>query len=300
MNETKNEGMMAMLLSAIAQAISGTNPVQIVAGKERAAISIPGNNKLILLPQVLDVPRRKRANVQFDDQADFIAYVNEHKYDETRMFIVDSGDEVQVTAIIDYHGTNAVGRADWGVHRAILTLPISEEFQAWRDLTGKVISQEAFAQFIEDHAFSVSSPSSASLVEMARTLQGSTSGTFKAVRDPHSGNCDLAYSEATVTNNITVPRELVLYLPVFESQDPITVKVFLSFRVPGGAPTFSVRIPGMSDILRNAVKTTKAAVMSGTSLPVYAGSVSGMETEELQPVEVSLATAQAQPAASKY
>src|SRR5690348_2565467 len=76
--------------------------------------------------------------VNIDQTQSLIAYVNRFKTADTIVFA--SVDELEVHAVIDYHGAGSTYRG-LVEHRAVLLLSRSAEWEAWTSISGRMYDQ---------------------------------------------------------------------------------------------------------------------------------------------------------------
>ena len=254
---------------------------------------VPIDRKVVKLPAYMEKPSRKMAKVLLLNVDDFIAYVNEQKTHATRMF-AQRGGSVTIEAVIDYHAPMAAtaqqlsaevkGLPDWGMHRATLKMDVSEEFQPWVTRAGQYMHQLEFAQFIDDNAASMYRPDPAAMSELALNLQGTEDAVFKSQLDPHNGNGVFTYERtATPKGTIEIPRVIDLFVPIIEGTKASNVQIKLQWRIQDGRPHFAWRIPALSQMLRKAMLVQIDVIKDETELPVWIGSVAGMQQPETLP-----------------
>lgn len=219
-----------------------------------SVVAIPEKYAAIALPFVTLEPTSLKASIAFEDLDGFLRYVKARsiKGMSVVFLTIVSGSQLRAVAVIDYHGEDGV--PGWCDHVAVLTLEPSPAFQKWIDAAGRWMSQEDFATFIDDNAVDVDRPESASLVEMALKLEGTSAAKFTAKRDPATGSCTMSYEEDNQTGAVKVPRELELLLPVLDESKVEGVKVALMWRLNNGRPTFAIRIPALERIVERACK----------------------------------------------
>lgn len=251
---------------------------------------VPTDRKVVKLPRYMEKPDRKMAKVSFLDVEDFIAYVNQQKLKSTRMW-AQRGTKVIIEAIIDYHdhyreekaviGGEVGGLPQWGMHRAILTMEMSEEFKPWADRAGQYMNQLDFAEFIDDNAAAMNKPDPAAMSELALNLQGTENAVFKSNLDPHNGNVVFTYEQTnTPKGSMEIPRVMGLFLPVIEGTAPQHVPIKLQWRLGEGHPQFAWRIPAIGQLMRDAMRQQMDVIAADTQIPVWVGNVTGMQQPE--------------------
>lgn len=180
---------------------------------ERQALGLPSLNEPLLLAvpngqTVQDVTEKLRAAQSFlkpfmkkgtatmQDLVSLIAWANRFKGENSALYANNSGEDVKLTCISDYHfaGAPLIGEmgdpaARYGRHRAVYTFPLSRQWKAWRKQSGEMVSGKEMGEFLEDYILDVIDPplsltspgiagSEASdadlrLIDIARKLDGS-------------------------------------------------------------------------------------------------------------------------------
>ncbi len=104
-------------------------------------------------------PRRKVGTSTHEELDSFIAHVNRHKDGDSAVFAHVA--RVQLVALYDYHRSGPEGAPRWGQHRAVYTCPLSRQWQTWKSIDGRKLSQLAFGDFIDANMRDLSSPGAA-------------------------------------------------------------------------------------------------------------------------------------------
>lgn len=181
-------------------------------------------------------PERIKEAVGMLDPDSFCAYYSLFQDPNSRVFAYEP--RASVLAVLDYHA--AMGGVDggtprWGDHTVELTLSNSTEWNIWLGNNNKRFSQAEFAEFLEQHAMDITSPSSASIIDIANDLQGTTEVEWAAGTKLANGNTAFKYSEQTRTTSqgkqIEVPDRFALSIPVFVGGGRVTVNAFLRYRM---------------------------------------------------------------------
>lgn len=266
--ETEHEAAVATQMRANAITFVEGHPVAIV----------PTETKLIDLEPYLPAPLVKRAQVNAQDSDSFIRYVNEHKFEATRIFASVDGNGATFNAILDYHLANG-GEADRGLHRANYALKHSVEWLRWKQRDGQKFTQKEFAKFIEDNLVDFVSPPGAEMFDIATTLEATTSVNFKKGIRLQNGNESLLYQETTeakagAAGELEIPKEIRIMIPVFDRQDSTFVTLRLRYRIDDGTLTFSYEIIAPHKIIDVMISAMIDRIKVGTEIEPFRGSVS--------------------------
>lgn len=175
-------------------------------------------------------PRYISQAVTLQTQDSLVEYCNRYKSDDTVLFADISANSILAT--VDYH---AKDKAAHVAHRALLTLPFSEEWGLWTRISGKLVPQLEFARFIEENGADIRAPDAAELLESVRDLQAHRKVNFiKAVRTS-SENETFEYSDETKTTTtkggIELPTKFKLGIPVYFGEPDTEVFAFLRWAI---------------------------------------------------------------------
>lgn len=136
-----------------------------------------------------------------------------------------------IVAQIDYHSPDKAAQI---AHRATLTLPFSEEWRLWTEISGRLKEQLEFARFIEENASDIRAPAAADLLEAVRDLQAHRKVSFiKAVRTS-SENESFEFQDetkATSKGDIELPTKFKLGLPVYFGESETELFAFLRWAI---------------------------------------------------------------------
>ena len=268
----------------VAELTRATQSVTIAETQDGKLAMLPNGTRVNLAPEVLmDTPKRKRASVALHETYSFIEYLNAHKLtDQTHVFGECGRSGSSFTAIIDFHtiaGDADVGEAGWGEHKASLTLKLSEEFSRWLENDRKPMSQEAFAEFLDENMKDVIRPDAGALVDTVQMLIGKKSVNFKSGRSLRTGAIQLEYVEEISGMNrdggMEFPSQFVLGICPVVGAEGIEIPVKLRFRIsPKGELTFIYVLERPVKIIEAAFNLARNAITEKTGLTVHLGSAS--------------------------
>lgn len=228
-------------------------------------------------------PHRLRGTAHHHEIASFIAHVNAFK-DEDSVVYADC-EKVTLTAVLNYHrhkdgGPRGDEGARWADHRSIYACPLSREWKTWTAKNEKAMSQEEFAQFVEDNMVDLASPTAedgdlypkpAAVLEMALKLTINLQGEFSRSINPTTGESTLVNKTEHGPNSTKIFKSFLLGIPVFEAGARYRVEARIRFQLEGGRARFSYALYQPEAIKRDAFAGVRAEVEKGTSLAVFAG-----------------------------
>ncbi|MDG4832401.1 DUF2303 family protein [Solwaraspora sp. WMMD1047] len=222
-----------------------------------------------------DNPRRKIGTVTVRDAPSFLAVFAKHASPTAEIYA--DRDRGTITAVLDAHPGDG-GTPAWQQHRAVLQLRHSKAFTAWREISGQLMAQTAFAEFVEDHRADIRTPAAADVLEMAQTIQGTTKVAWKSSMLLTNGQRQLSYVEQVDANagrrgEMAIPDSLGLALAVFDGAavaDPVTAR--LRFRINGeGRLTIGVILDQLDDVINAAFEGVVEQVAGGVPVPILRG-----------------------------
>lgn len=259
-----------------ALADSGSSAEELILGKYYIATTHDGMLHRIDLTgdEFREHPRRKKGTVVVRDVASFEQYWSKH-HDETSEIYADR-DARTVTAVLDAHG-GIEFTPGWQQFRLQLGLKYSQAWQAWTNHDGQPMSQEAFAEFLEDNRADIHEPPAAEMLEIASSLQASTKAEFQSGIVLANGQRKLSYVEDTTAKagqrgDLTIPTEITLALAVFEGAtvaDAVTAR--FRYRINGGKLSLHYKLDRPADVISAAFEGVITDVAARCSTPVLRG-----------------------------
>lgn len=217
-------------------------------------------------------PRAPRGSATLWDPADFISYVNRLASEHTTLWA--DPDAAHITAVYDDHLNS--DEAGWRQHRATLVVRRDPEWQAWCALSGKLTSQEVFAEHLEDHYSSVIDPDAATMLEIATTFQASRSASFERGTRLQSGDVQLRFSEQTraqagASGHLEVPERFTIRVAPFWGVEAVDVQARLRYRIREGQLTIGYALHRPDIAEREAFDRIRATVIGGVEVDAHLG-----------------------------
>lgn len=254
-------------------ALRAAPPVTLEVGKFHAFHTPTGIQSVDLTgPEHTGIPARKSGTTLVRDATSFSAYFTKHADENTEVY-ADS-DRLSVTAVLDAH-TGAEAR--WGGHRLTLSLRTTDAWKQWAALDDKLMGQEQFANFLEDHLPELLDPSAADMLEIAQSIQGVTKAEFQAATRLSSGQRQLQYVETTTAKagqkgQLTIPETFVIGLIPFEGSEGYRLTARLRYRISrDGELTIGYKLDRPSDTLRTAFADVVNQIDGDIEQPVMNG-----------------------------
>lgn len=253
------------------------------------------NGNVISLERFADNPRRKRAKVNLYETNSFIDYVNRHKIaGSTHLFGQATELGGSFSATFDYHGAERgasptpAPAPGWGEHTAMLSLETTPEWRRWVGNNAKLLTQEQFAEFIEDNQLDIIEPAAAEILDMAQLLIGKKTVNFRGGKNLKNGSIQLEYTETieVTGNNATtrrddamiVPDKFKLGLVPFVGASGVEIEARLRFRIgDSGKLSFAYILNRPYKVIEEAFQFARDEIEKQTAIQVLlgSGSVSG-------------------------
>lgn len=261
-----------------------------------AAIDMPNGGKAVLVPtgyqvhefesvaeptRVRPPPDRIEQSVILHDADGFVAYVNTFKSAHTRLFaepgFLSETKQARIIALLDYHAPGSKG--DLCTHVAAFTLRYSEQWKRWHAACREALTQEAFADFVEENMADIREPSAASLLDVINNFKAVRKVAYSSVKARVSGSFTIGHEDATeMQGQVTLPEKFKLGIPVFFRGTLFGVGVWLRYRVGGqGGVKFQLQLDRPDVIEDEAFSHIVARVGSaegefgGVGIPVLLG-----------------------------
>jgi uncharacterized protein YfdQ (DUF2303 family) len=213
----------------------------------------------------------RRGTTVLHDIDSFTAHVRRHhRGPATTLWIDAKSDPLSVTAI--YNGADEDGGTGWGDDRAMISIEPSDEWTRWEELSGKTMSQAAFAEWLEENLEEIAPPEEGSdhakpieLLAMVRDLQIHTKGEFKRKVDPRTGTGTLVYSTEHGEGSTKIPRAFGIAIRPWDGADAYRVEARLSFSLQGSQALFTFKLHRLDEVWMKAVAGLAAELDEATT-----------------------------------
>lgn len=187
----------------------------------------------------------------------FVELVRRWHTGETVIYVQPN--EFSAVAVFDDHGAvGGSGAAGWREHRLQLSWRRSPGWNRWAMAHRKMLSQDDFAELVEDGLTEIARPAGADLLELAQSIKVTSSAAFQSDRRLANGQVQLNYVEeldgrAGRDGQMTIPASITLLLAPIDGSQPIEVVARFRYRLQGGKLTLGVIIDRLDDVLADAV-----------------------------------------------
>lgn len=222
----------------------------------------------------LDLPRRKQGTVTVTDTASFAQYHAKHADGDTEVFT--DLDAATITAVLDAHETDC---ARWQQHRLILAMRKTPEWITWTTADRKLMSQQDFAEFIEDNIACIvrdGPVSAADLLELAQNFQVHTKISFGSGNRLSSGETQFTYVEESTASagkrgTISVPPEFEIGIAPLDDCAPYRIEARFRHRSSEQGLRLGYHLDDPARIFRNAVAEVVAKAEEACGITIMRG-----------------------------
>ncbi|MCW2758081.1 MAG: hypothetical protein JWO46_1827 [Nocardioidaceae bacterium] len=238
-----------------------------------------------LHPELNPRPARKTGTVHVQNSDSFVDYLAKHALPETEVYA--DGAKFALVAVINAHqdakassgepdAVSADQGAGWGDHRCSLELINTPAWTTWLSLNKQWLTQQQFAEHIEDNAQDVIDPDSATMLEIAQHFIAAMGTDFKSVTRLSSSEVKFNYEETVSarvgeTGDLDVPTTFTLELAPFVGGEPHVITARFRYRLRSGQLSLSYHLVRPEEVIEQAFNAHVAAVESRVEAPVFAG-----------------------------
>lgn len=253
-------------------------------------------------------PERRKGTARLVELGSLIDHANRFRDADSALFAEPSPTAPRLTVVFDYHrrnlfadtasdrgGTDFVeGAPRFGCHRAEYLFPLSDEWRAWNEKNGALVSQSEFAAFLEDRIIDIADPNAAfasakkfaealgirsfaaptRLLELSRGLTIHVDERATSKIDPSTGETLVHYSAEHNDETgapLQVPRAFLLQIPVFRAGVAYQFAVRLKYRTGGGKIAWAYEIHDARKAFDDAFHEACETAAEKTGLPLFYG-----------------------------
>jgi uncharacterized protein YfdQ (DUF2303 family) len=214
---------------------------------------------------------RKTGTTTVRDSASFLTYYAKHHDDATEVY--SDVERLTITAVLDAHTT---AEARFGVHRLHLALRRTKAWQEWLDLDGKLVDQDRFANFLEDHVPNLVDPDAATMLEIAQSIKATTKAEFQSSTRLQSGERKFAFVEDTKASagakgDLAIPETFKIAVPPFEGADAYSMTARFKYRLGGGQLALGFKLEQPEERAKAAFADVLTAISEGVDTPILNG-----------------------------
>jgi uncharacterized protein YfdQ (DUF2303 family) len=243
----------------------GQAPVVLKTADHFQMVSAPNGVSLLTLDleKYNAAPARKRGVVTVFDAASMNELLTANAISgATTVYINPDAEKPAIVAVINGNGAAGPGHADF---RASIGFRPTPQWVKWRAIDGKLLPQEAFAEFVEDNLGDISAPDGATVMEICTYLQATRTADFKSGIKLSNGLVQFTNIEniqASVgSGNIAVPDTFTLGLaPVF-GVVPFSITARFRYRIEDGKLKLGIKLQRIEDVMAAVIKEIEGAIV---------------------------------------
>ena len=260
-------------------------------------------------------PARRKGTARLDDLVSFAEWANRFKGPTTMLFAKPDMKSPKLTCIADYHAAGPAQplepagdpTARHCHHRAEYGFPLSQEWQAWLEVSGAALDKDDLGEFIEANAKDIMDPTPAilkgvesdknegwenRLIQTAQKIEGrfgqltqllAMSKQFQVYEKSDltvSTNRDSGESQIQFVNEhkaadgkpLSIPNLLIIAIPVFMGGAPYRMAVRFRYRKLGGNIKFILQLYNPERAFEAAFNEALDIATELTGLPLLKGS----------------------------
>lgn len=224
-------------------------------------------------------PRRKKGTVHVQDAESFIAYLDKHGVAESEVYADLS--RMALVGIINGHEAALGGRDDSSLaghrdHRVHLELLPTDAWKAWLAHDRKILSQQQFAEHLEDRADDVVQPDAATMLEIAQSLIATTGVDFKSATRLADGQVQFRYEETATARagqagDLEIPQTFALEVSPFEGCPPVQLIARFRYRIGANGLQLFYVLNNPADVARDAFLAYVDTVDDSITQPLFKG-----------------------------
>jgi len=162
-------------------------------------------------------PRRIERNGHHTDWESFARYIIcQGDQDARDVELWAAPDQADIVAILD---PPERGRPSRQTHTTTYHASHTADYVDWKNISGQWLSQAMMTEFIEDHLDAFTDPDSATMLEIAESINGVTKATFESSHIQSNGQRMIVWREETEATaghtskgQLTIPTRLKLVL----------------------------------------------------------------------------------------
>jgi uncharacterized protein YfdQ (DUF2303 family) len=254
-----------------------TKPRELKAGETYAIPDGDGGVKFQKVDDLPANPLRIKSARTVSDVTSFVDYVNRHGNGNTEVW-ADRAHST-VVAIIDGHASvdsDGLGRPGYEAHKVTLVLEHTPSWLAWAKFDRKLISQETFAEHIEENTLDVLAPDSATMLEIAQSFQATRGVDFGQTTRLSNGETSIKYSEsldgkAGRKGDLVIPDEFTLGLIPYLGGTGHKVQAKFRWRLREAELSLGYNLVRADLILEEAFTDVLAVVTASITPPLFYG-----------------------------
>lgn len=207
------------------------------------------------LELLLNAPHRPSIHVKLATSKDLHAYlvkqsvqISEDPSTSDNVVVFADRDKLNFHAFLDYHHPAEEHR--WLNHSASVTYRESNQFGIWKKNDGMKMSQEEFAEFLDENVLDITDPTGSDVVSFASCLEARRTEVFKSSKNLANGEVQFNWSNESSGDAVTkFPTDMKIGIPIWTNGEKIQIPVKLFYRVSEGQLLFWYKLRNLENII---------------------------------------------------
>lgn len=214
------------------------------------------------LELLLNAPHRPIIHVKLATSKDLHAYlvkqstkIPDDSVASDNVVVFADRDKLTFHAFLDYHH-QALEEERWHEehrwlnHSASVTYKESHQFGVWKKNDGMKMSQEEFAEFLDENVLDITDPTGSDVVSFASCLEARRTEVFKSSKNLSNGEVQFNWSNESSGDAVTkFPTDMKIGIPIWTNGEKIMIPVKLFYRVSEGQLLFWYKLRQLEDII---------------------------------------------------
>ena len=257
---------------------------EVVTVMDTPFLLVPTRYRTESLDYLLKTPSRKRGTIKAHDADSFIDFVKRHgSLNECNIYVDVDYDVFGVTAIavLNDHA-DGDGLPGWGDHRVLFQPRFTPNWHNWIKNNGHKKDQVEFANFLEYHLTSISSPpesklpTGAEVLTFVSQLQETRKVKYGSTIDLANGMKQIEFIEENADSTkgkLEIFREFAIAIRPFLNGQAYALHAYLRYRIDrnSGQISFWYDLQRPESVLEDACKMMVKSIREKTGMPVLFG-----------------------------
>lgn len=232
----------------------GMVPRELAVGTVYLVADGDGHQRVVDTDDYGWTPRRTVRSVVVEDVPSLLGYLTLHGDADRPPEVWANRAEGEVLGVLD---PPLGDEPAWCSHTVVLRLKPTPEWGEWVAASGKLMSQDEFAELVEDRVADIVDPTGAEMLELAQSFHATSKVAFESSSFLADGRRGLEFREtvdakAGRTGQIQVPAVFHLALRPWEGVTAFKVTARLRYRIESGRLRIGYKLVDPDGILRVA------------------------------------------------
>ena len=231
------------------------------------------DGSIVYLEQETPAPARAKGTFEVSTVESFVQLANElaaTPVEGSPRIYQHGGKKPRFVAVLNDHGVK-IGHRDFRIN---FVVPFSTEWGLWDDIDRAWKDQDTFATFLEENMADVSTPPGADLLALVLAFEETRTMVFKSAKRLQDGSQQIVMAstaDAAGGASMKLPANIMLRMPVIESEQPRSFVARLKYRVQDQKLKFTVEIAAKHRVIRAALNDAATAITDGTGHAIIVG-----------------------------